>query len=323
VKYGPPKNGTIRFHDISRLDNERAARLIAKNEIDVLVDLNGFSALKRLPLYLKRPAPVLVAWFNIFASSGMRCFDVVIGDEWVVRGEEERWFVEKVVKLPMSYLTFEVNYPVPAVQEPPCLRNGFITFGSLASLYKINGTVIGAWAEILRRCPTSRLVLRNATLKYQSDREHTLNRFVACGISEDRVTLLGPGTHYSFLRQYGSIDIALDTFPYNGGTTTTEAIWQGVPVLTFCGDRWISRTSASILSNAGLKQFVSKNVEDYIEKAVRLGSSPKVPLELRELRLTMRARLGNSPVCDCARFAELMEGVYRSEYEALRKESSA
>jgi predicted O-linked N-acetylglucosamine transferase (SPINDLY family) len=321
VKYGYPKDSSIRFHDISGYANDGAARLIAKNQIDVLVDLNGFSTLNRLPLFLKRPAPLLVAWFNIFATSGMGCFDVLIGDEWVIREDEERWFVEKVVKLPMSYLTFDVNYPVPEVQPPPCMRNGFITFGSLASLYKINAKVIGAWAEILRRCPSSRLVLRNAQLKYQHDREHTLNRLVAGGISGERVTLLGPGTHYDFLKQYASIDLALDPFPYNGGTTTTEAIWQGVPVLTFCGDRWISRTSASILCNAGLKQFVRKDLEDYIERAAHWGSSPEAPLELRDLRTGMRAQLQRSPVCDCGRFAEQMEEIYRSAYQSLLKDS--
>ncbi len=323
VKYGCPKDGSIRFHDISRYGNERAARLIAKNQIDVLVDLNGFSKVNRLPLFLKKPAPLLVAWFNIFATSGMRCFDVLIGDEWVIREDEERWFVEKVVKLPMSYLTFDVNYPVPEVQPPPCMRNGFITFGSLASLYKINAQVIRAWAEILQRCPASRLVLRNADLKYQRNQEHTLNRFVACGISGERVTLLGPGAHYNFLKQYDSIDIALDTFPYNGGTTTSETIWQGVPVLTFYGDRWISRTSASILSNAGLERFVAHDVENYVERAVYWGSSPEAPRELNALRIEMRAQLRKSPVCDCARFAEHMEEIYRSEYRSLFLDSRA
>ena len=317
VKHGCLKDESVRLHDISHVDNEGAARLIAKNQIDVLVDLNGFSAVNRLSLFLRRPAPLLVAWFNIFATSGMRCFDVLIGDDWVIREGEERWYVEKVVKLPMSYLTFEVNYPVPEVQPPPCIRNGFITFGSLASLYKISPAVVSAWAAILRRCPGSRLVLRNAHLKYQHDREHALNRFVAYGISGKRVTLLGPGKHYDFLKQYDSMDIALDPFPYNGGTTTIEAIWQGVPVLTFCGDRWIARTSASILCNAGLGQFVCKNLDGYIERAVSWGLSSQTPIELRDLRVDMRARLRRSLVYDCARFAEHMEEVYRSAYQSL------
>ncbi len=323
VKYGCPKGRSIRLHNISGYGNDRVARLIAENQIDVLVDLNGFSKLDRLPLFLKRPAPLLVAWFNIFATSGMSCFDALIGDEWVVREEEERWYVEKVVKLPMSYLTFEVNYPVPEVQPPPCLRKGFLTFGSLASLYKINATVIEAWAAILRRCPASRLVLRNAQLKYQRDRDHTLGRFLECGISADRLTLLGPQTHYEFLRQYDAIDLALDTFPYNGGTTTIEAIWQGVPVLTFCGDRWIARTSASILSNAGLKQFVCDDLKEYIERAVAWGASPDAPSALRELRLNMRDRLRKSPVCDCATFAERMEEIYRTLWQAVWTDSGA
>jgi len=317
VRYGYSKGSFLRFHDISGYDNDRAASLILKNQIDILVDLNGFSELKRLPLYLNKPAPLLVAWFNMFATSGMSCVDILIGDEWVIRKNEERWYVEKVVKLPMSYLTFEVNYPVPDVQPPPCLRNGFITFGSLASLYKINAEVIRAWAEILKRSPRSRLILGNTQLEHHCNREYTINRFAKFGISRDRLTLLGPETHYQFLRRYDSLDIALDPFPYNGGTTTTEAIWQGVPVLTFCGDRWASRTSTSIMSNAGLEDFVCKDMEDYIDRAVYLGSSPKIPAELRQLRLKMRTRVRKSSVCDCSRFAQYMEDIYRKLWQSF------
>ena len=300
-----------RFHDISRLDNTRAARRIAASKLDILVDLNGYSKRGRLPLFLAKPAPLVVAWFNIFGTTGMSCFDAVIGDGWVVRKNEERWYVEDVIRLPMSYLTFDVTYPVPKVQPPPSLRNGFVTFGSLASLYKLNAQVIGAWAEILRRCPRSRLVLGNSSLGYGGNREYTLRRFGRLGVSPDRLTLLGGAAHAEFLKLYDLMDIALDTFPYNGGTTTSEAIWQGVPLLTFAGDRWISRTSATILVNAGLGEFVCRDLDAYVASAVRWGSSRNSASKLRELRSTMRRRLKKSPILDCSRFARLMEKTYR------------
>jgi protein O-GlcNAc transferase len=298
-----------RVHDISYLDNDAAARRIARTRLDVLVDLNQYSRVDRLPLFSAKPAPIVVAWFNIFGTSGMPAFDALIGDPWLVRDSEKRWYVEQVIELPLSSLTFAVNYPVPKVAPPPSLRNGFVTFGSLSSLYKINDGVVRAWAEILKRSPGSRLLVGNAKLGDPGNRKHTLARFAAHGIEPGRVTLLGPAEHYAFLRNYDAIDIALDTFPYNGGTTTTEAIWQGVPVVAFSGDRWISRTSASLLENAGLDGFVCKDVRGYVETAVRWGSEGKTERR-RELRRTMRTRLKASPVTDCARLAACIEDVY-------------
>lgn len=290
--------------------------------MDVLVDLNGFSRRDRLPLFLVKPAPVVVAWFNILGTTGMSCFDSLIGDEWVFRDGDERGYIEKVIRLPMSCLTFEVTYPVPTVRPPPCERNGFVTFGSLASLYKLNDRVVGAWAEILRRCPRSRLALGNALLGYAGNREHTLARFRRLGVPPDRIAISGGAPHGEFLRRYDSIDLVLDTFPYNGGTTTSEAIWQGVPVLTFVGDRWISRTSASILCNAGLDEFVCKDAESYVASAARWGSSRSSPSRLAELRSTMRRRLRSSSILDCKRFARLMEKTYeRLSESAIQKRS--
>jgi protein O-GlcNAc transferase len=311
-------------HDISRLDNAAAARRIARSRLDVLVDLNQYSRVGRLPLFSTRLAPLVVAWFNIFGTSGMADFDALIGDPWLVRDGEERWYGEQLVKLPLSSLTFAVNYPVPKVAPPPSVRNGFVTFGSLSSLYKINDGVADAWAEILKRSPGSRLLMGNAHLGDLGNRRHTLARFAARGIEPERVTLVGPAEHYEFLRNYDAIDLALDTFPYNGGTTTTEAIWQGVPVIAFTGDRWISRTSASLLENAGLADFVCGDVRGYVETAVEWASEKRAE-NLTELRRTMRKRLKAAPVTDCARLARCIEDVYFSlwtarSHRATRKE---
>jgi protein O-GlcNAc transferase len=305
------KVGGARFHGIFGLENREAAARIAVQRLDILVDLNGYSKIGRLPIFLARPAPIQAAWFNIFGTTGLDCFDALIGDPWVSRREEERWHTEKLIRLPMSYLTFEVTYPVPEVEPPPCLRNGFIMFGSLAPLYKLNDQVLSAWAKILKRRPESRLLLANGSLAETGNREHTLARFAALGIGPGRLILAGGAPHREFLRRYGEIDISLDTFPYNGGTTTTESIWQGVPVLTFSGDRWISRTSASILCNAGLEEFVLPDLNAYIEAAVRWGKSTKSVARLCELRSGMRARVRRSSACDGPRLAGEMEEVYR------------
>ncbi|HTP31982.1 MAG TPA: tetratricopeptide repeat protein [Candidatus Acidoferrales bacterium] len=295
------------FHDISELSNEAVAQRMERAGIDVLIDLNGYSAPGRLPLYAMRPAEVIVGWFNMYATTGMAGFDYLIGDDVVIPPQEEKFYCERILRVPGSYLTFEVTYPVPAVSDPPCLANGRITFGSLASQYKITSGVIAAWSRILKQVPDSTLVLKNGALASAGSREFVHGLFERCDVPPERLRLEGPAEHYQFLETYGAIDIALDTFPYNGGTTTTEAIWQGVPVVTFWGDRWASRTSASILRAAGLGELVGDGLEGYISLATGLANSRE---RLLDLRRGMRSRLGASPVCDTERFARDMERLY-------------
>jgi predicted O-linked N-acetylglucosamine transferase (SPINDLY family) len=300
IQYG--YHGRETFHDISALSNEEAASLIERTGIDLLIDLNGYSAMRRLPLISLHPAPVVAAWFNMFATSGMDGYDYLIGDETVLPLLEEQFYTEKIVRVEGSYLTFEVNYPVPEVSRAPYLSNGFITFGCLAPLYKINAGVIAAWNRILEQVRDSKLLLKNAHLGSLNNQIYVQKLFK----DSNRVLLEGPAAHFEYLETYHRIDVALDTFPYNGGTTTSEAIWQGVPVLTFTGDRWVSRTSASILRAAGLEDFVAPDLEGYISQAVSISSRP-----LADLRSSMRSRLQTSSACNTGAFAGHMERLYR------------
>jgi predicted O-linked N-acetylglucosamine transferase (SPINDLY family) len=297
-----------RFHDLSALSNDEAADAIAALGIDILVDLNGYSYPKRLPLFLRKPAPLLVGWFNMYATTGFDCFDYLVGDECVIPVSEARYYSEKIARVKGSYLTFSIAYDVPAVVEPPCISNGFITFGSLISQYKITENVIDAWCEILQRSPGSRLLIRNAALGKHSNRQFVRSRFTSRGIADERVALEGPARHFEFLETYDRIDIALDAFPYNGGTTTTEALWQGVPVLSYRGDRWASRTSATLLLAAGLDELLANDISGYVEIATRLAGQPG---KLQQMRENMRERLLRSQACDTASFARSMEKLYR------------
>ncbi len=308
IRHGYRGHPQDRFHDTTGLSNEALSQCIEHAEIDLLVDLNGYSAIHRLPLFTRRPAPVVVGWFNIYATTGITSYDYLIGDDVVIPPAEERFYCEKIVRLPGSYLTFDVTYPVPPVAGSPCLTNKAITFGCLASQYKITTEVVAAWSRILRQVPDSSLFLKNGALVSAGSRQFVHDLFDRHHVSPKRVRLGGPSDHYQFLQAYGEIDIALDTFPYNGGTTTTEAIWQGVPVVTFYGDRWASRTSASILRAAALGELVGQGLEDYISLAIRLANSPD---DLLDLRRNMRSRLRDSPVCDTQTFARNMERLYR------------
>jgi len=301
-----------RFHDLSSLASDEAAAVIANHGIDILVDLNGYSYPQRFPVFLRKPAPLVVGWFNMYATTGFDCFDYLIGDDCVIPETEERWYSEKIVRVPGSYLTFNVAYDVPDVVEPPCTRDGVVTFGSLISQYKITGGVIDAWAAILDETPGSRLLIRNAFLGSRSNRQFLHARLEARGIAGDRITLEGPAPHVEFLQTYDHIDIALDAFPYNGGTTTTEAIWQGVPVVAWRGDRWVSRTSATLLQAAGLDELVADDVPGYISVAASLAREPE---KLVSMRRNMREKLLASRACDTAGFARSMESIYRKILE--------
>jgi len=307
IRHGYRAHPQDQFHETTSLSNEALCQRIEQAEIDLLVDLNGYSTMERLPLFSLRPAQVGVGWFNMYATTGISSYDYLIGDDIVIPREEERFYCEKIARVPGSYLTFEVTYPVPDVKDPPCLTNRAITFGSLASQYKITNEVIRAWSRILKQVPSSSLLLKNGALGSAGTREFVQDLFERQGVRRERVRLEGPSDHYQFLETYGGIDIALDTFPYNGGTTTTEAIWQGIPVVTFSGDRWASRTSASILESAGLDELVGHSLEDYISIAIGLANSPD---RLVDLRRNMRTRLLHAPVCDTESFARNMEQLY-------------
>jgi protein O-GlcNAc transferase len=293
-------------------DDETVARRLAAAGIDVLVDLNAYSAPKWLRLFLRRPAPLQLGWFNSFATSGLDCFDGMIGDDAVIPATEERFYTERVLRVRGTYLAFEVLYAVPDVAPPPCSSNGGrLTFGALASAYKLNDLTLGIWARILQSTPTARLLVRAPTLGDPSNRDHLRARFARLGIAHERIDLEGGAAHVDFLRSYDRIDIALDTFPYNGGTTTTEALWQGVPVLSYAGDRWVARTSASLLRAAGLDEWVARDEADLLANASALARDPATPARLAALRAGMRARLAASAACDTAALCRELERIYR------------
>jgi protein O-GlcNAc transferase len=301
-----------RFFDTTNLSNEALAGLIRQAGIDVLIDLNGYSNMRRLPLFTFRPSPVAIAWFNMYATTGMSSFDYLIGDEHVIPVEEERFYSEKILRVPGCFLTFAVNYPVPPVADPPCLTKSGVTFGSFNSQYKITNEVVASWSCILKQSPNSSLILKNRHLASPVSRQFVYSLFAKHGIGPERILLEGPAEYYEFLKAYDRVDIVLETFPYNGGTSTTDAIWQGVPVITFDGDRWASRMAASILRESGLEEFVASDLESYISLAARWGSSSDTRERLTELRRTMRSKLSASSVCDTMRFARDMEHIYTS-----------
>jgi protein O-GlcNAc transferase len=300
-----------RVHAIDGLSNAEAARLVAAAGIDVLVDLNGYTYASRIGLLLRRPAPVQLGWFTYFATSGLGALDYLVADKAVLPAREERFCTEQVLRVSGTWLPFSVGYRVPRVVEPPCARRGRVTFGCLAPLYKITGGVRTAFARILRGAPNADLLLKSQGLGNAENRAAVRRAFRDLGIAPERLVLEGPAGHLAFLRAYSRIDVALDTFPYNGGTTTAEALWQGVPVLTFAGDRWVSRISRSLLAAAGLDAWVCASKEAFVRRAVALANDPGTPERLRLLRATQRETVRRSAACDVAGLCRQLESFYR------------
>lgn len=298
------------IHPIRGQSNETLAEKIKAEHIDILVDLNGYSAPPRMALYPLRPAPVQVGWFNYYATSGLDCFDYLIGDQHVIPRDEEAFYTERILRVPTSYLAFDVDYPVPEVAASPLLAGQPLTFGCLASAYKLTDAVIDVWSQILHGCPAARLLIRNKRLDRHEHQEFLRNRFAVRRIAPDRLLLDGPADHFEFLDTYRRIDVALDPFPYSGGTTTMEALWQGVPVVTSEGDRWAARTSVSLLRSAGLEEYVGRDRADYVQLCTQLAKAPDLPQRLAVLRAGLRDRLRRSPVCNTAAFAKDIESLY-------------
>ncbi len=295
--------------------NGALARAIAQAELDVLVDLNGYALPGRLGLFPYRPVRFQVGWLNVSGTSGVPGIDAVVGDAVVIRPEEEAQYSERVLRVPGSCLAFQVPYAVPDVAPLPWLANRAPTLGCLGSAHKLTPQTIEAWAAILRAVPAARLVVGNAALDEEGNRAELLRRLEGRGVAADRVTLSGRAEHAAFLRGYAAIDLALDTMPTSGTATTAEALWQGVPVLAVEGDRWASRTSASLLRAAGLSEWVARDVDGFVGQAVALLSDAETPGRLVSLRAGMRERLMASAACDSTGLCRGLEALYTQGLE--------
>ncbi|ACC72167.1 tetratricopeptide repeat protein [Paraburkholderia phymatum] len=295
------------WHDISRLDDAACARRIRDDGIDILVDLSGHTNHNRLSVFAWKPAPVQATWLGYFATTGLAAIDYVIADRHVLPLDEASQFVEAPWHLPDSYLCFT---PPPfdiEVGPLPASANGAITFGCFNHLVKLNEAVVALWARVLDAMPGSRLLLKTRQLDDPAVQHATLARFAAHGIDGARLMLEGQSPRAELLAAYNRVDIALDPFPYAGGTTSIEALWMGVPVLTRRGERFLSHVGESIVDTVGLPDWIASDDADYIAKAVRVGVQRD---ELATLRRTLRQRLLASPLCDAPRFARHLEDAF-------------
>jgi protein O-GlcNAc transferase len=300
--------------NISNMPDQLVADKIFEDEIDILVDLAGHSANNALPILYQKPAPIQVTWLGYPNTTGLSAIDYRVTDLLADPDGAELVHTESLIRLKNGFLCYQGDSKVPVQNDIPYDRNGYFTFGSFNNYVKVTPEVIEVWAQILKDVPESKLILKSSQFADKDTKGRCIKLFKKQGVSKERLHLVAmlpnPNDHMSY---YGELDLALDPFPYNGTTTTFEALWMGVPTLTLSGVVHASRVGESILSRIGLESFVSYSKDEYI-KLARLKSESLD--ELRALRVSLRATMLNSPLCDQEDFAQQMENAYLLMWES-------
>ena len=311
-----PVSAQIRSHtdawrEAWTLDDGELVQLIRDDAIDILVDLSGHCPGHRLRAFAYRAAPVQMTWLDYSNTTGLATMDHFVGDFLQTPTGTSQRYTEELLRLPDVRLAYRPPPNLPDVTPPPSLRKGYVTFGCVSRLSKLNPRSIATWCEVLRAVPDSRLVLKGTAYASNEVREDVARRFANHGIESDRLDLRGPSPESQMMAEYGDIDIALDPFPYNGSTATCDALVMGVPVVTLASEALVGRAGLMFLASCGLQEWIAHDAAGYVRIAV---DAARDPARLGELRSGLRARFLSSPVCDSRRFARAFEEACREAW---------
>ncbi|MBK5276957.1 MAG: tetratricopeptide repeat protein [Desulfuromonadales bacterium] len=302
------------WHDIRRLSDREAIDRIREDRIDILIDLAGHTADSRLGIFARRAAPVQMTWLGYPNTTGVSAIDYRFTDAVAdPEGESDSQHSERLIRLPDCFLCYQPPEDAPDVAPPPSLLNGFITFGSFNNPAKITPEVVELWSRILLAVPNSRLLLKSKSFCDPELAKIFSESFVVYGLSAERIMCV-PATETisNHLAIYSQIDIALDSFPYNGTTTTFESLFMGVPVIVLRGNRHAGRVGASILTNLGVPELIANTVDDYLAASVSLSRDIH---RLSAYHTNLRNQLTASTLVDASRFADSIEDAYRSVWQ--------
>ncbi len=303
------------WHNVHSLDDAALAALVAREKIDLLCDLAGLTGGNRLGVFPLRPAPAQATYLGYPNTTGLSSVDVRLADSVTDPAGAERFCTERLVRIDPCFLCFQPARDAPEPAPPPSRAAGHVTFGSFNTLLKLNDATGAAWAEVLARVPGSRLLLKCTQVADPLVRGATLERFASRGVDPGRIEFLQiTKTAREHLALYSRVDIALDPFPYNGTTTTCEALWMGVPVVTLRGTVHACRVGASLLTTVGAPELIASDVGGYVGIAAGLAADAG---RLASYRATLREKMAASPLRDGPGFARRFERAARDIYDAV------
>lgn len=300
------------WREICGLADTQLAAQIRADRIDILFELEGHNAGNRLLAIARKPAPIQITWLDYVGTTGLSAIDYILADPRQIPPEAERYYCEKVLRMPDDYICFDPPMDAPPVGPLPAEANGFVTFVSHNIVAKTTAETIGIWSRVLRELPTARLTLGNRGFDTPATMERVRRQFAECAIAPDRISFQGWLPRAELLAAYNQADIALDTLPYNGGLTSCEAMWMGVPVVTCAGETFASRHGLAHLTAAGVPETIARDPDDYVTTAVALAND--IP-RLSRLRATLRSQMDASPLCDGPRFAAHFGNLLRNVWQ--------
>jgi predicted O-linked N-acetylglucosamine transferase (SPINDLY family) len=299
------------WQQVERESDEQLAQRIRGDQIDILFDLAGHTAGNRLLVFARKPAPVQITWLDYVGTTGLSAIDYILADPRQIPPEFDRFYAEKVLRMPDDYITFDPPAMAPAVGPLPAMANGFVTFASFNITAKTTPPCVALWSRVLREVPGARLLLMNGGFDDPVAISRYRELFARHSVDPGRIIFRGWTERAELLAFYNTVDLALDTLPYNGGLTTLEAMWMGVPVITLPGETFASRHGLAHLTAAGVPETIARDPDDYVRIAAALaGDLPKLAARRAELR----QRVAGSPLCDGPRFARHFGGLLREAW---------
>jgi predicted O-linked N-acetylglucosamine transferase (SPINDLY family) len=295
------------WRDIAGIADAQVAQQIREDQVDVLVDISLHLARNRLLVFAYKPAPVQVTWLGYPGSTGLEAMDYRMSDPHLdPMGANDAFYSEKTHRLPDSFWCYDPHGDQPEPNELPASNGAPITFGCLNNFCKVNEPMLELWARIMREVPGSKLLL---LADPGSHWQRTTEKLQSMGVDPTRVEFAPKRPREQYLELFHHIDLMLDTFPYNGHTTSLDSFWMGVPVVTLLGQPAVSRAGLCLATNLGLTELVAQNAQDYVRLAIDLALD--LP-RLAALRSTLRPRMRESPLMDGVRFARNMEHAFRT-----------
>lgn len=293
------------WQSVSSLNDDELAALIRIKEIDILIDLSGHTAKHRLLTFARKPAPLHITWMGYPGTTGLSAIDYYFTDAFFLPDSSfDRLFTEKLIRLPAS-APFLPYSPSPFVTPAPALSNKYLTFGSFNRIGKITPVVVSVWAQLLNEVGDSKLVLGG--MPSETEFEVLRSRFEQHGVARDRLHYFPRAAMEGYLTKLATIDLCLDTFPYNGGTTTLHSAWMGVPTLTMAGDAVATRTGACIMSHLGLQRMIAHDAEEFVKEGVYWSKHMD---ELAAIRMSLRNRLQDSTISNPSLIADSINKAF-------------